>query len=157
MVCNILGVDGIWVSKDRRWVCPLIRGHLLKPVKKDHGNRHAECPQLPSDFYPCLLSLSFTFYILFYYFTSLPCPTSFLSLWALTNISLGLQTQFSNHHSDVLGIAPMIPLTGGTKTGKICQLQIPVQSPSCCLCLSLQGMSPMGHRCSLRCRSLTKS
>ena len=64
---------------------------------------------------------------------------------ALTNISQGLQTQFSGVTIlMVSGIAPRIPIHhGGTKAGTTPAYRFPFRTPAAALCFSLGGVHPI--------------
>lgn len=145
MACSSLEADDILLSKDK-WLCPSIQGHL-KPVENDYGNRHSggSIPSFPltstllvfSLFYFLFCFIFYFILISFYSFPHLSLPM------ALTNISQGLQTQFSGITIlMVFGIAPRMPIHhGGTKTGTTPAYKFPFKTPTAALCLSL-GCAP---------------
>lgn len=148
MACSSLEADDVLLSKDT-WLCPSIQGHLLKPVENDYGNRHSggSIPSFPLTSTLLVFSLFyFLFCFIFYFILISFCSFPHLSLpMALTNISQGLQTQFSGITIlMVFGIAPRMPIRhGGTKTGTTPAYKFPFKTPTAALRLSLRGVHPI--------------
>ena len=102
MACSSSGVDGIPWSKDK-WLCPSIKGHLLKPVKRTRGQMSGGSAPRPTGFRLACPLLTLVFILSCVLFHSFFFPSLYLSLpMALANTSLDLQTTLGDDRSDGL-------------------------------------------------------